>query len=169
MKKTIIVSAVIIILACVFTGCESNTANKEDESTVTVIDAADIIAADTTIKPEDVGTEDNYFGTFANEDYTLSIEADESGMMNFTIKSAIKDNKADQWSFKGYYSTESNIVNYSNAVRSEISYDKNGSEKSNTTVYEDGAGRIIFTDTDHIVWKSSSDRLDGNNEFVREK
>lgn len=183
MSKTFIIFVITIILAFSFTGCKSIIHNTDDQTALiddpdmvisdkkdnpVILDDSDIIVSDTTIKPEDAGTEDLYFGTFKNEDYTLSIEADESGMMNFTINSIIKDNKADRWSFKGYYSNESNLVNYSDAVRSEISYDKNGNEKSVETIYENGAGRIIFEDADHITWKSSSDRLDGNNEFVRE-
>ena len=114
-------------------------------------------------------TGNDFLGTYKNDDYTVSIEAGENGTMAFRIRSRTLERTCTEWTFKGYYSEASNLVNYTGAVRDLITFDKTGKEKTRETEYDNGAGRIIFKDTNRLVWKSSSDDLAGSGEFERIK
>ena len=118
---------------------------------------------------ETAKTENDFFGEFGNEDYTASAQAGEGNIMIFTVKSKISENKSDEWGIKGYYSEESSLVNYTGAVRYEITHNRTGAKKSRETVYDNGAGRIIFDGPDKFTRRNSTDFIEGNTEFTRTK
>ena len=162
MKRIIALMLGAVILLGVFAGC-----GKKKDKDGSVIDDEDRIVPTETIPPEKMNTDDDFFGTYKNDDYTVSVESGEGGMMVFRITSKTAERTRTEWTFKGYYSEQSSIVNYTDAVRDLITFDKTGKEKTRETEYDNGAGRIIFKDTDHLTWKSSSDDLSGSNEFER--
>ena len=164
MKRIIALLLGVLILLGAFAGC-----GKKKDKEESVIDQEDRIAPSETIPPEKMKTDDDFFGTYENDDYTLTIEAGEGGLMVFRIRSKTLERTCTEWTFSGYYSEESSLVNYTGAVKDLITFDKTGKEKTRETEYDNGAGRIIFKDTKHLTWKSSSDDLAGSGEFERIK
>lgn len=92
--------------------------------------SSDKTASTEEVNIETAKTENDFFGEFGNEDYTASAQAGESNIMIFTVKSKISENKSDEWGIKGYYSEESSLVNYTGAVRYEITHNRTGAKKA---------------------------------------
>ncbi len=168
MKRITSLSLALIICLCAFAACGKKEDDRE-KSSGPIMSSTDKIAPTEEVNIETAKTEDDFFGEFGNDDYTASAQAGEGNIMIFTIKSKISENKSDEWVIKGYYSEESSLVNYTGAVRYEINHDRTGAEKSRETVYENGAGRIVFDGPDKFTWHNSTDFIEGNTEFARIK
>ena len=164
MKRILAVLSALLICLCIFTACGKNKKTVEDE---TVIAPEDIIKPTEAPELGTVRTEDDLFGSFDSGDYTATLEAGENGTVVFTIKDKAVDNKSHEWVIKGYFGNENNVVNYINAVKYEITYDRTGAEKNREALYENGTGRMVFDGRDSFVWKNSFETLDGKNEFTR--
>ncbi|MBR4450357.1 MAG: hypothetical protein IKS39_00800 [Clostridia bacterium] len=159
MKRILALLLGVIIILGAFAGC-----GKKKDKEGSVLDPEDRVVPTETIPSERMKTGDDFLC-----DYTVSIEAGENGTMAFRIRSRTLERTCTEWTFKGYYSEASNLVNYTGAVRDLITFDKTGKEKTRETEYDNGAGRIIFKDTNRLVWKSSSDDIAGSGEFERIK
>ena len=167
MKRIPALLLALVLCFGLFSGC--SVKKEEAVEHVSVMDPADKIVPTEAIAPESMKTQDDFFGTFKNEGYTITIASNESNRMTFVIRSEPVGLTGYEWTFDAYFSAESNMVNYIGAVKTEINFDKNGAEKSRAVISENGAGRVIFTDADHLVWKSSSDAIEGSGELTRVK
>ena len=147
MKKAITVLLSAVLLVCIFGACA-----KSDD-----------IIGDKKLKPtesvniEDRLEEDEFIGTYANEDYTMTVEQGENGMLKVVVKTPVKDRVSYEWQFGGYFSRETYRINYTQGVKTVISYDKDGNETGRETEYDDGVGRVQFSDSKALQWNSSLD------------
>ena len=119
-----------------------------------------------TIKPEDVQPEDDFLGAYSANGYSAAVEAAEDEKIRITVTSDRDGLTAFERSITGYCSETTRGGNYSGAVKSRVTYDKNGAEKSRETVYDNGAGRIEFSENG-FVWRNSMEPLDGNVSFEK--
>ena len=160
MKRTITVLLCLALCSVIFASCGKNSPKVgNDNGKLKPTEAVDI---------EKLQPDDDFAGDFKNEGYTAHIEKDENGEMSVTIKSIPKDKVGYEWTMSGFFSDEYYRINYDNAVKSVIGYDEKGNEKDRTAEYENGAGRIAFSDADHFTWNNSMETTENNNEFIRQ-
>ena len=161
MKRALALLFVFVFCLGLFASCgKKNPTEIDPEDRIVPTEAPDLAT---------VKTEDDLFGAFSSGDYSASLEAGENGTVVLTIKDKKAENKSHEWVITGYYGKENNIINYRNAVKYEITYDRTGAEKSRETLWGNGTGRIVFDGRDGFVWKNSYETLDGSNEFKRVK
>ncbi len=161
MKKLSAILLAAAVCLCIFTAC-----GKKEEP---LIDSGDKIVPTQAPEMETAKTEDDIFGAFESDGYSATIEAGESGLVLVTIKGKTEENKSSEWVINGYFSEGNNLINYINAVKYEITYDRTGAEKKRETVYDNGAGRILFASPDDFIWKNSSEFIEDGSEFTRTK
>lgn len=160
MKKiTIILLAATLCLA-LFSGCSAKSENKSAYE-------EDKLAPTEAVDPETLLPSEDFLGTYQNEEYTLTAVINENDEMVITITSAIHEGVGYEWVCQGYFSDENYRVNYTDGLKYKIAYDNAGTEQSRETVYDYGAGRIQFSDTDHLLWKNNVEDIEENTEFTR--
>ncbi len=147
MKKMTAIILSLMLCVCVFSACaKGNTSKEATNDKLQPTEAADIEK----LQPDEVFT-----GDFKNEQFTAHIEKNENDEIVVTIQS--EEQKA-QWTMSGYFGYETYRVNYDNAVKSV----KGNAEME----YENGDGRIQFTDSDHFIWENGMESIE-NNQFER--
>lgn len=152
MKK--IIFSIICCVLCVltFASCSAQKANdnmilKPTEK----VDAAKLIP------------EDKFLGTYSNDDYTAVITKAEDGKFNIVIKSKIVKAKGAEWKITGWFSETNYRVNYTDAVKENISFDSTGKETGRETEYNNGPGRIQFDEKGSLTWTNEMEQLSGSN------
>ena len=162
MKKLVTILLCAAVCCCVFGACAKNS-NKNN-----IADNTDLLQPTTAVDIEKLQPDEDFTGDYKNDNYTAHIEKNAEDEMVITIKSAPKDGVGYEWVIKGFFSAETYRVHYSDAVKTVITYNKKGGEKSRKEEYNYGAGRIQFSDDKHFVWNNSVERLDGSNEFAKQ-
>ncbi len=147
MKKAISLLICAALCVCIFSGCSK------------IGDASKDVKLKPTepVNAEDLIPENEFIGTYKNKDYTATVEKNEDGVFTVSIKSAVKDNKNAEWTLSGYFSSETYRINYTDAVKTVITYDRNGKETERKNEYENGMGRIQFTSDGDLIWNNSLD------------
>lgn len=156
MKK--IMAALVCLALCpfIFGACgETKDEEKETEP-----------ATETVISPADFQSEEDFVGTFKNEEYTAHLKKNADDEMEISIKSAVKDGKSCEWTMSGYFSTINYKVICDNTVKTIVTYNSTGKEKSRETEYKNGSCKIVFSDSDHFIWENGMEEI-GNNAFTR--
>ena len=161
MKKIL---AIIFAAALCFTVLCS--CSKKDNANNSA-DRSDRLKPTENINIEELVPDEDFVGDYKNDDYTAHVEKNDGGEMVITIKSAPKDGTGYEWVIQGFFSDETYRVNYTDAVKYMVAYSSSGNERSRETVYDNGAGRITFTDTEHFIWNNSMEILEGSNEFTK--
>lgn len=156
MKKGIILLLILVLITAFF-GCSkgSNIIGERALKPTEAVDEKDLIPTD------------EFYGTFKNSDYTMVIEKTDNEEMHVSVKSAPKNNVGYEWDFSAAFSISTYRINYTDAVKTKVTYDKNGKETSRSTEYNNGVGRIQFSDKDNLKWENSMDSLN-NNKFTRQ-
>ncbi len=146
------------LLACA--GCsqaeDEKLVDKESEKLVAVTESDFAVQVD----------EKSITGTYGNEDYTMTVQRSDDGLFSFTVKSEITDGQSFEWKMTGYLGK--GHINYSDAEKSAVTYDKNGTEKSRDTKYTSGGGRIEFTDDGSIIWEDFMETTKGSRSFSKQ-
>ena len=196
MKKYIALMLCIALCACMFAACkkeppaptetdtstaaptDGTTTEKEAGSSETqsteVLDETQSTAA-----PDEEGTnstEDEtgetvsaktFLGTYRNSDYTVNVEQAPDGELTFTVTGKPDGNVGYAWTITGYYSGDTYRVNYRDAVKEEITYSEDGAETGRKTVYENGIGRMQFTDDGALLWQDETEAAGGRVVLTR--
>ena len=156
---------IVIILCCLTVACSNNETTK-----VNIDDAAGEnmkLTPSNTIASKETLEESAYTGSFENDFYIATVDTD-NDEMTFTI---VTKNRTDgtgyEWVMKGFFSEENTRVNYTDGVKSVITYDSSGNEKKRQIEYDYGSGRMQFTDSDHLVWNNSTEFLEGDKNLSR--
>ena len=121
---------------------------------------------DLTIPPESLRPDDDFTGLFSNGEYNALITKNDGDEMAVAIVSAKPDKTGCEWTMSGYFSDENYRIRYSNAVKTVITYGKDGSEASRVTEYENGSGVIQFSDTGAFTWINNMEPIE-KNEFIK--
>lgn len=161
MKKNF--AAILILTLCLllFTACgESNedTSTKDEASPATVDEA--------TVAPEDFRADNEFAGDYSNDEYTAQIVKNANEELSVTITSTVQDGKSCEWTMSGYLSDVSYKMIYDNAVKTVITYNSEGKEKSRETEYESGSGKLVFDDNNGFTWYNGMENIE-NNVFAR--
>ena len=157
MKKIISIILCCVLCTCVFAACSAQKANN------------DIVLKPTEkIDTSNLLPEDNFLGTYKNDDYTAVITKDEDGKFNIVITSKIEKAKGDEWQIKGWFSETTYRVNYKNAVKYNVSYDNTGKETKRAAEYENGLGRIQFDEKGSLKWTNEMEPLSGSDTLSKQ-
>ena len=156
MKRITALLLTAVICAAVFGGCSKKAVIVEDRK----------LKPTEPIKAEDLLPEEEFLGTFVNDDYIMVIEQTDNDRIHITVKSAVKDKIGYEWDIYSIFSNSTYRINYTDAVKTVVNYDKNGKETSRENEYENGVGRIQFSDSNTLKWENSMDSL-SNTVFER--
>ena len=129
---------------------EEDTAGAEDESEATVSAKA-------------------FLGVYRNSGYTVNVEQAPDGELTFTVTAEPDGNVGYEWTITGYYSGDTYRVNYKDAVKEEITYSEDGAETGRKTVYENGIGRMQFSDDGALLWQNETEASGGQIVLTRVK
>ena len=156
MKKAIVVFLSVIISLSFFSAC-----SKKGEFVKTKE-----LKPTETIKAEDVIPKEKFIGIFKNDEYTMTVEETDDDQMHVTIKSTVKNKVGYEWEIYALFSENTYRINYTDAVKTIVNFDKNGKETERKTEYENGVGRIQFEDVNILIWENSLDNIE-NNKLTR--
>ena len=160
MRKIIAAALCTALGLLAFAGCkqaeEEKIVDKESERQVLVIESNFASQPD----------EKSIAGTYKNEDYTMTAQRADDGLFSFTIKSEIADGKSYEWKMTGF--PGKGHFSYSDAEKSVITYDRNGTEKSRETEYTAGSGRIEFADDGSMIWEDFMETTKGSRSFSKQ-
>ena len=190
MKKYIALTLCIALCACLFAACKKeppaptetdtsaevqtdgtttaeSTESSETESTE-IPDETEISTAPAEEKTdgkenESEGTADvkKFLGTYINNAYTVNVEQAPDGELTFTVTDKPDDSVGYEWTITGFYNGDTYRVNYSDAVKTKITYNENGTEAGRETVYGNGIGRMQFTDDGALLWENENEAEEG--------
>ena len=163
MKKFLALLLSLVLCLGFFSACAkgdgtTDSSNNTDTKILQPTEAVD---------PETLLPDEDFTGDYQNETYTAHIEKNDAEEMVVTITTAVTDGTATAWQMSGFFGDETYRINYDNAVKAVITYDSSGAEKSRENEYEDGVGRIQFTDSEHFTWHNGMEVLDDESEFVK--
>ena len=156
MKKVLVILLSAALIMCMFSACVEE----------------DGIVGDRRLKPtesvneEDLIPENDFVGVYVSDGYTMTVEKRNGEEMLVTVTSPVKNNVSYEWKISGFFSEQTARINYTDAVKTAINYDKNGKETSRSDEYTYGTGRIQFSDTKNLTWNNTLDRIE-TMKFVR--
>ncbi len=156
MKKVLILSFISVLIICVISGCSKNKDIVGDPE----------LKPTEPIKAEDLIPADNFLGTYKNDTYTMEVKKGEDGQFNVFINSAIENRTSYEWEINAFFSNDTYRLNYTDAVKTVVTYDKNNKELKRTTEYDNGVGRLQFFDDTSLRWENEIDNI-SNNEFKK--
>ena len=159
--------ALLLVLCCLTVGC-SKKENTQIGNGDIVGNVEKLVPADAEPSKEAL-SENELTGAFANDLYAVTVETENDEMVFTVVTKEITEHTGYEWVIRGYFSEENSRVNYTDAVKTKITFDKNGSEKQRQTEYDYGSGRMQFTDPDHLVWNNNTEFLAGSRELTRQK
>ena len=163
MKKALCVILCAMLTACVFAGCSKESKSAEQEK-------FDSLTPSESVNYDELIPIYEFVGTYTNDDYTVVVEQESDQILSFTVTTNKKDgNTGYEWQMTGYFSDQTYRVNYTEAVKYAVTFDKNGDETDRTAEYENGSGTMQFTDSDKLFWENDTERLDGSIELARVK
>ena len=162
MKKALCVLLCVALTVCIFAGCskgDGKSAEQEKYDNLTPNESANY---------DDLIPIYEFVGTYKNDDYTVAVEQESDQILKFTVTTN-KNEKGSgyEWQITGYFSDQTYRVNYSEGVKYTVTFDKNGKETGRAAEYENGSGRMQFTDSNKLFWENDTERLDGNTELKK--
>ena len=157
MKRALILLLSVMLCACFLASCSKG----------------DVGIGDIELKPtkavnaEDLISAEKFIGSFSNKEYKMTVQNAEKGLVHVTIKSKIKKNVSYEWEIEAFFSEQTYRINYTDAIKTVVKYDKNGNETNREEMYNNGVGRIQFSDSDNLTWQNSVDNIK-TNQFTRQ-
>lgn len=162
MKRAISVILCLTLVGCIFAGCKANTEYKGKEK------------LDKDMPSESVNYDEltpiyDFEGTYKNDDYTAEVETVSDQILKVIITSNVENSKGYVWEITDYFSDQTYRINYTDSIKYAVTYDKNGGEAARETEYENGSGRIQFTEKGKLLWDDSLEKHDEAIEMKKAK
>ena len=158
-KKLLCVLLCVVISACVFTSCTTSGSKAQKKY--------DSLVPSESVNYDELIPIYEFAGIYANDAYTIVAEQESDQIMTFTVTTNDNDGKGYEWQMMGYFSDQTYRVNYTESVKYSVTFDKNGKEIGREKEYENGSGRMQFTEKNELFWEDNNEVLDGNNELKR--
>ena len=142
MKKNVITSiclalAAVMLLALAACGKESVTSDVSDKD-----ESADW---------QNIAM--NFIGEYQWERAHALVEAEGDDGVKITIEWGGSAWSLAKWVITGKLDPETLTVNYTDSVKSEITYNGNGEIEKEDVIYTDGTGSVVFNDNGTFTWK----------------
>ena len=88
----------------------------------------------------------------------MEVSASGKSDAEFKVTWSKEDSAVSVWTMSGELNADTFTVEYVNCVKKDYVYKEDGSVESETSVYEDGTGRIIFNPQDWtLVWEDEKE------------
>lgn len=117
--------------------------------------------------PEEAAAEDgqnpvmNYVGPYAWWRAGAQVEAEGAHDAKITIHWGSSAFENTEWVMSGHFDSETRTVEYNDCVRTDYVYKEDGELESQTVVYENGTGRVIFREAPlAFVWEIDQEKFD---------
>ena len=95
----------------------------------------------------------NFVGNYASDRCTITVEAGEGNIANFTISWASSAAEVSEWTMSGEFDGENNTVYYNDCVKRDLVFAEDGSISSEETSYEGGHGTFAFDyENNTLTW-----------------
>ena len=166
MKKQTLYFISLMLCAVLCAGCAEGTGGGDAREAEIYENTVEMLAPSESVSEIESLPEESFYGDFANDSYTAHIEEDEDGNTVIIISSGIENAKRTEWTITGFIGSENLRMNYTDALKETITVDSSGNDTDRETDYENGVGRIQFSDADHFEWENSYESVD-NSVFSR--
>ena len=110
----------------------------------------------------------NFVGPYACGRASMMVEPSGANEANITITWGSSAAEAAEWSITGTFDPDTFTVNYSDAVKTYLVFQEDGSIKTQEVEYSDGSGRIIFHDDNMLscTWENDNEPENGAMDFT---
>lgn len=102
----------------------------------------------------------NFIGTYSADRATALVEAKGAENARITIEWGDSAWSLTRWVMSGPFDADRLTVEYTDCVRTTVTYSEDGTQESETTEYENGTGRIVFGEDGSFTWASDQDEQD---------
>lgn len=96
----------------------------------------------------------NYVGEYVAGRGIMKIECEGDSEGKVFVSWGSSAWEHSEWEMSGPFDSESKTLTYENCVKRDIAFNDDGETETETVVYENGTGRITFTDADGVglIW-----------------
>ena len=164
MTKALFVSLLVLTVAA----CGNNNPVGEASppaQTPEAVAAAQNSAGAAEVSESNVGSDDdfqnptmNFVGPYTADGAEIEVSASGKSDAEFKVTWSKEDSAVSVWTMSGELNADTFTVEYANCVKKDYIYSEDGSVESETSVYDDGTGRIIFNPQDGtLVWEDEKE------------
>lgn len=102
----------------------------------------------------------NYVGTYGSGRATVLVEASEADSAKITVSWSSSAAERSEWVMSGRFDPETLTMVYQDCVKTDVVLNEDGSVASNIVVYENGTGRIVFSQTGaSLTWEDEMEHV----------
>lgn len=98
----------------------------------------------------------NFVGEYSADRATITVEAEGDNGAKITVQWGSSADEGSEWTMSGVFNDSTKTVNYTNGQK--IDYVDDGDQRSETTVYTDGTGEIVFNDNT-LQWADDKEHV----------
>lgn len=102
----------------------------------------------------------NFIGSYVCDRARALVECEGMEDARITIEWADSVSSLGRWVMSGRFDAETLTMEYDSCVRSFVEYKENGEIANETVEYENGTGKIVFTEDLTFTWHSDNDEFD---------
>ncbi len=100
----------------------------------------------------------NFVGPYVADGAEMDVSASGKSDAEFKVEWSKDDSTVSVWNMSGELDLDTFTVEYANCEKTDYVYNEDGSVSSETAVYDDGTGRIIFNPQDGtLVWEDEKE------------
>ena len=109
----------------------------------------------------------NFVGTYAHDRCSILVEAGEGNHAKFNVRWGNSAAETVEWNMSGDFDEETMTVEYTDCVKKNLVFGTDGKVQSEETVYENGTGRIIFSEEGslHLSWEDDQENAAEDMDF----
>ena len=164
MTKALFVSLLVLTVAA----CGNNNPVGEASppaQTPEAVAAAQNTAGTADLSESNAGSDDdfqnptmNFVGPYTADGAEMEVSAAGKSDAEFKVTWSKENSEVSVWTMSGELNADTFTVEYVNCVKKDYVYNEDGSVGSETSVYDDGTGRIIFNPQDGtLVWEDEKE------------
>ena len=102
----------------------------------------------------------NFVGPYVADSAEMEVSASGKSDAEFKVSWGEEDSAVSVWTMSGELDADTFTVEYENCEKKNYEYNEDGSVASETAVYDDGTGRIIFNPQDGtLVWEDEKEHV----------
>ena len=108
----------------------------------------------------------NYIGPYNCDRATILIEANGMEGAKATINWGSSAWEHSEWTLTGSFDMDTLTITYEDCVRKDLVFDEDGNLTSETEVYTDGTGTIVFADDGTLTWNDEKEHQADGMTFI---
>lgn len=118
--------------------------------------------AEVIVVPEEDGQNPvmNFVGTYQADRASMLVEAEGADTAKFTVLWGSSAWESSEWVMNGKLDPDTLTVSYDNCVRTDRVYSQDGSDYTDTVIFENGKGRVAFHAEDNsLTWEDDRQHI----------